>query len=156
MAAFRDPIRARQSKRLYIGGITMTTTPDELRSFLNTLMIQRGLATSDVVVSCEVNNEKAFAFAEFHESEDATRCVTLDGVSFQGTTLKIKRPKDYVQAGCISFSFFSFFSFLSFLFSLLSFFLISFIIFYLFNLFVLCVSISTFICRVCCCVRKCA
>ena len=150
MAAFRDPIRARQSKRLYIGGITMTTTPDELRSFLNTLMIQRGLATSDVVVSCEVNNEKAFAFAEFHESEDATRCVTLDGVSFQGTTLKIKRPKDYVQAGCISFSFFSSLFFLS------SFFLLSFFIFYLFNLFILCVSISTFICRVCCGIRKCA
>ena len=150
MAAFRDPIRARQSKRLYIGGITMTTTPDELRSFLNTLMIQRGLATSDVVVSCEVNNEKAFAFAEFHESEDATRCVTLDGVSFQGTTLKIKRPKDYVQAGCISFSFFSSLFFLS------SFFLLSFFIFYWFNLFVLCVSISTFICRVCCGICKCA
>lgn len=105
MAAFRDPIRARQSKRLYIGGVPMATTPDDLRSFLNDLMKQQRLTTSDVVVSCEVNNEKAFAFAEFHESEDATRCIELDGVQFRGAVLKIKRPKDYVQAGCIFFLF---------------------------------------------------
>ena len=41
--------------------------------------------------------EKAYAFAEFITPEDATAALAFDGVTLHGTTLKIRRPKDFVS-----------------------------------------------------------
>jgi hypothetical protein len=44
----------------------------------------------------QVNVEKAYAFAEFITPEDATVALAFDGVTLHGTTLKIRRPKDFI------------------------------------------------------------
>lgn len=41
--------------------------------------------------------EKSHAFAEFITPEDATAALAFDGVTFHGSTLKIRRPKDFAQ-----------------------------------------------------------
>lgn len=41
--------------------------------------------------------DKAYAFAEFITPEDATAALAFDGVTLHGTTLKIRRPKDFIS-----------------------------------------------------------
>lgn len=50
-----------------------------------------------ILLTHQVNLEKNHAFAEFITPEDATAALAFDGVILHGTTLKIRRPKDYVQ-----------------------------------------------------------
>lgn len=47
--------------------------------------------------SSQVNVDKSYAFAEFITPEDATAALAFDGVTLHGTTLKIRRPKDFAQ-----------------------------------------------------------
>ena len=43
----------------------------------------------------KMNIERGYAFVEFWEVVDTTACLALDGVMFNGSPLKVKRPKDY-------------------------------------------------------------
>jgi RNA recognition motif-containing protein len=45
----------------------------------------------------QINKEKRHAFVEFLTPEDATAALSFDGKSFNGSTLKIRRPKDYIE-----------------------------------------------------------
>lgn len=46
----------------------------------------------------QVNKEKGQALVEFLTPEDASTALHFDGRSFSGNILKIRRPKDYVEA----------------------------------------------------------
>ncbi|KAG5404201.1 hypothetical protein IGI04_010320 [Brassica rapa subsp. trilocularis] len=45
----------------------------------------------------EINKEKSQALVEFLTPQDASAALSLDGCSFAGSNLKIRRPKDYVE-----------------------------------------------------------
>ena len=42
------------------------------------------------------NYERCFAFIEFRCADEATCGMALDGIVYDGISLKINRPKDYV------------------------------------------------------------
>jgi len=42
--------------------------------------------------------DKAYAFLEFRSIEEASNCMALDGVKFQGNYLKVRRPNNYDPA----------------------------------------------------------
>ncbi|RSH95126.1 hypothetical protein EHS25_000212 [Saitozyma podzolica] len=89
----------RQSKRLYIGGVNDTMTEDAILKFFNKQMQENKLAAEmkgDSVVLAQLNIEKGYAFIEFRTADEATAAMQLDGALWEGTPLRIRRPKDYI------------------------------------------------------------
>eukprot|EP01097_Dermamoeba_algensis_P002027 TRINITY_DN1808_c0_g1_i2.p1 TRINITY_DN1808_c0_g1~~TRINITY_DN1808_c0_g1_i2.p1 ORF type:complete len:393 (-),score=81.57 TRINITY_DN1808_c0_g1_i2:67-1245(-) len=94
--------QSRQARRLYIGNIPAGVSEQQLAAFFNEAMqnasVNKGppppLAQSPVL-AVQMNFEKNFAFIEFRSADDATAGMLLDGITLQGQSLKIRRPKDY-------------------------------------------------------------
>lgn len=47
------------------------------------------------VINVYINYEKKFAFAELRTVEEASNAMALDGVMFEGVTVRVRRPADY-------------------------------------------------------------
>ncbi|VDN97209.1 unnamed protein product [Rodentolepis nana] len=91
----------RQARRLYIGSIPLGITPENMVAFFNTELQARGLCQSvgDPVVCAQVNSERHFAFIELRSVEETTAALSLDGINCLGSTLRIRRPRDYFPPG---------------------------------------------------------
>ncbi|ORY33015.1 hypothetical protein BCR39DRAFT_520733 [Naematelia encephala] len=90
---------SRQTKRLYIGGITESMTDESLKDFFNNLMREHKLAAEgegDPVVQAQINPEKSFAFLEFRTSDEATAAVQFDGTKYEDQEIRVRRPKDFM------------------------------------------------------------
>lgn len=46
----------------------------------------------------QINKEKNQALVEFLTPEDASAALSLDGSTFEGSILKVRRPKDFFNA----------------------------------------------------------
>lgn len=89
----------RNFRRLYIGNVPASVSDGELLEFINAAMLSvnaNHLPGTKPCINCMVNVEKSYAFAEFLTPEDATAGLAFDGITLHGTTLKIRRPRDYV------------------------------------------------------------
>ncbi|SGY85161.1 BQ5605_C009g05742 [Microbotryum silenes-dioicae] len=104
---------ARQSRRLYVGNVTLEATDEAIAHFLNTKMAENNLLSDghlgedlagmnikgdQPVISVHLNYEKNYAFVEMRNAEEATAALQFDGIIFQNCALKIRRPKDYQGA----------------------------------------------------------
>eukprot|EP01018_Ginkgo_biloba_P030457 Gb_32245 [translate_table: standard] len=90
----------RPSRRLFVDNLPSSVSDGELMEFLNATLLSASanhLPGTQPCISCVVNEDKNHAFAEFLTPEDATAALALDGIMLKGTTLKIKRPKDFVE-----------------------------------------------------------
>ncbi|OWZ22168.1 Splicing factor U2AF [Phytophthora megakarya] len=88
--------QTRHARRLYVGGIG-EIAEQEITLFFNDV-IDRALGEKQEggsVVSVYINRERHFAFVELRTIELTTACMNLDGVSYNGQPLKIRRPNDY-------------------------------------------------------------
>lgn len=92
-----NPQAIKNSRKLYVGNIPADTSEEELKDFLNALMIKIGALTSPglAITSCRITPEKSFAFIELRSVEETTNALCLDGVSFKDGHLKIRRPSNY-------------------------------------------------------------
>ncbi|CAI5723966.1 unnamed protein product [Peronospora destructor] len=91
--------QTRHARRLYVGGIGEISEA-EITVFFNDV-IDRALGVKQEggsVVSVYINRERHFAFVELRTIELTTACMNLDGVSYNGQPLKIRRPNDYNPA----------------------------------------------------------
>ncbi|ETN05010.1 hypothetical protein F442_13867 [Phytophthora nicotianae P10297] len=91
--------QTRHARRLYVGGIGEISEA-EITAFFNDV-IDRALGEKQEggsVVSVYINRERHFAFVELRSIELTTACMNLDGVSYNGQPLKIRRPNDYNPA----------------------------------------------------------
>eukprot|EP00252_Welwitschia_mirabilis_P014987 TRINITY_DN3308_c0_g1_i1.p1 TRINITY_DN3308_c0_g1~~TRINITY_DN3308_c0_g1_i1.p1 ORF type:complete len:1007 (-),score=291.58 TRINITY_DN3308_c0_g1_i1:183-3203(-) len=91
---------SRPSRRLHITNLPSSVSDKEVTDFFNSAMSSTNfnhLPGARPCISCVVNLEKNQAFAEFLTPEDATAAITLDGTSFRGNSLQIKRPKDFSE-----------------------------------------------------------
>jgi splicing factor U2AF subunit len=72
-----------------------------LMEFFNKTMVdaQATVMEGKPILNVEVNLEKNFAFLEFRTPEEASACIHFDGISYDGHTLRIRRPKDYAGGG---------------------------------------------------------
>ncbi len=50
------------------------------------------------VLNVYMNHEKKFAFVEFRTVEETSNAIALDGVVFDGVSLRVRRPNDYNAA----------------------------------------------------------
>jgi len=94
----QNPQQTRQARRLYVGNIPEGIGDEELVAFFNTAMTSSPvpLKVTPPVVGAQLNREKSFAFLEFAAIDDATAGMALDGITLEGQSLKVRRPKDYV------------------------------------------------------------
>ncbi|XP_047089406.1 uncharacterized protein LOC124701400 [Lolium rigidum] len=91
----------RPLRRLHIENLTSSASEDMLIGCLNDFLLSSGgnhiQRSKQPCLSCTINKEKRHAFVEFLTPEDATAALSFDGKSFNGSTLKIRRPKDYIE-----------------------------------------------------------
>lgn len=86
-----------QARRLYIGNVQPELSEHTLIEWVNTLMI-RGRLTLDAgnpVTSVIMHPEKNYAFMDFRCPEEATAALSLDGLKYNGCTMRFRRPTDY-------------------------------------------------------------
>ncbi|OQR86675.1 splicing factor U2af large subunit [Achlya hypogyna] len=94
--AFAGNQHSRHARRLYVGGFG-DVPEQEIERFFNEV-IDKALGERQEhgsVVSVYINRERHFAFVELKSIELTTACMELDGVSYHGMPLKIRRPNDY-------------------------------------------------------------
>ncbi|XP_062209809.1 splicing factor U2af large subunit B-like [Phragmites australis] len=89
----------RPLRRLHIENLPVAATEDRLIGYLNDLLSSgiKHTQRSKPCLSCTINKDKRQAFVEFLTPEDATAALSFDGRSLNGSALKIRRPKDYVE-----------------------------------------------------------
>ncbi|CAL4920666.1 unnamed protein product [Urochloa decumbens] len=90
----------RPLRRLHIENLPDSATEDRLINCLNDFLLSTGIKytqRSKPCLSCTINKEKRQAFAEFLTPEDATAALSFDGRSLNGSALRIRRPKEYVE-----------------------------------------------------------
>ncbi|KAL5996968.1 hypothetical protein ACLOJK_007894 [Asimina triloba] len=91
----------RPMRRLYIENLPATASDKTIQECLNDFLLSSGanhIQGTLPCISCIMNKEKSQAVVEFLTPEDATAALSLDGRSFAGSILKIRRPKDFVES----------------------------------------------------------
>ncbi|KAG7573483.1 RNA recognition motif domain [Arabidopsis suecica] len=89
----------RRMRRLYAENVPDSASEKSLIECFNGYMLSSGsnhIKGSEPCISCIINKEKSQALVEFLTPQDASAALSLDGCSFAGSNLKIRRPKDYV------------------------------------------------------------
>lgn len=87
----------RHARCLQVDRVSPDTTPQGMRSFINTRMIERKLNVSGSLEPCrgvDIDPETHSAWLEFREADGATSALFLDGMVYLGHTLHIHRPRD--------------------------------------------------------------
>ncbi|XP_006293572.2 trichohyalin isoform X1 [Capsella rubella] len=90
----------RRMRRLYAENVPDSASEKSLIECFNGYMLSSGsnhIKGSEPCISCIINKEKNQALVEFLTPQDASAALSLDGCSFAGSNLKIRRPKDYVE-----------------------------------------------------------
>ncbi|CAN6813898.1 unnamed protein product [Brassica oleracea] len=90
----------RRMRRLYAENVPDSASEKSLIECFNGYMLSSGsnhIKGSEPCISCIINKEKSQALVEFLTPQDASAALSLDGCSFAGSNLKIRRPKDYVK-----------------------------------------------------------
>ncbi|KAL9262833.1 Splicing factor U2af large subunit A-like protein [Drosera capensis] len=88
----------RHARRVYVGGLPPTANEQSVAVFFSAVMAAIGGNTAgpgDAVVNVYINHEKKFAFVEMRSVEEASNAMALDGIIFEGTPVKVRRPSDY-------------------------------------------------------------
>lgn len=85
------------SKRIYVGGIPYSTTPEQLEE----LFAQYGpVNTADIISDRFTGQSKGFGFVEMAEDADADRAIDqLNGSSFGGRNLTVNAAHDRPRTG---------------------------------------------------------
>ncbi|EKX41532.1 hypothetical protein GUITHDRAFT_112506 [Guillardia theta CCMP2712] len=115
IAQSANPQLTLKARRVYVGNLPQLDPPisePALKEFFDQAMhqvqdqgayfkaefAQAGLTQSPGCCVCDVwiSSEKHFAFIEVRTVQEATSAMTLDGITFYGTPLRVNRPHDYV------------------------------------------------------------
>jgi splicing factor U2AF subunit len=99
-----SPDVARPARRVYIGGLPMGTTSDDLAAHVNFVLALAGgtICPGAPVTSCTVFSDRAYAFVELRSVEEASNCMALDGVPFRDSArLRVRRPNNYDAAAAM-------------------------------------------------------
>ncbi|KAL8095270.1 uncharacterized protein LOC141689532 [Apium graveolens] len=97
-----DPIQltqaTRPSRRLYVENLPTASSEESVMKCINKFILSSGghhVQGTHPCISCIINKEKNQALVEFLTPEDASAALSLDGSTFEGSILKVRRPKDF-------------------------------------------------------------
>ncbi|GFZ06227.1 U2 snRNP auxilliary factor, large subunit, splicing factor [Actinidia rufa] len=96
----------RHARRVYVGGLPPMANEQTIATFFSSVMAAIGgnsagtgnyssLTEGDAVVNVYINHEKKFAFVEMRTVEEASNAMALDGIVFEGVSVRVRRPTDY-------------------------------------------------------------
>ncbi|XP_077241734.1 splicing factor U2af large subunit A-like isoform X2 [Tasmannia lanceolata] len=86
----------RHARRVYVGGLPPLANEQTIATFFSRVMTAIGGNTAgDAVVNVYINHEKKFAFVEMRTVEEASNAMALDGIMFEGVSVRVRRPTDY-------------------------------------------------------------
>lgn len=88
-----------------MGGLPPSATEEGLASFFSNALAAVGgtvAGPGSAVVNVYVNYEKKFAFVELRTVEEASNAMALDGIMYEGVTVRIRRPADYQAAAALA------------------------------------------------------
>ncbi|KAK9789550.1 hypothetical protein WJX73_009409 [Symbiochloris irregularis] len=91
----------RHARRVYVGGLPPTANEQNIATFFSNALAAVGGTTAGpgpCVVNVYINYEKKFAFVEFRTVEETSNAMALDGIMFEGVTVRVRRPNDYNPA----------------------------------------------------------
>jgi RNA recognition motif-containing protein len=87
------------AKRLFIGGLSYSTTSDELRELFSKI---GEVKTADVITDKFTNQGKGFGFVEFANDADADKAIKeLNGTDLGGRNIvvNVARPREERSSG---------------------------------------------------------
>ncbi|KAL8048228.1 hypothetical protein ABFS82_07G050200 [Erythranthe guttata] len=90
----------RPMRRLYVENLPDSASEKELTECINKFLLSSGInyiLGTQPCISCIIHKEKSQALLEFLTPEDASAAISLNEMSFSGSTLKLRRPKDYTN-----------------------------------------------------------
>eukprot|EP00245_Coleochaete_scutata_P012905 TRINITY_DN508_c0_g4_i2.p1 TRINITY_DN508_c0_g4~~TRINITY_DN508_c0_g4_i2.p1 ORF type:complete len:397 (-),score=99.82 TRINITY_DN508_c0_g4_i2:626-1816(-) len=88
----------RHARRVYVGGLPPMANEQSIATFFSQVMQAVGGNTAgpgDAVVNVYINQEKKFAFVECRTVEEASNAMALDGINYEGVSVRVRRPSDY-------------------------------------------------------------
>ncbi|XP_076922039.1 splicing factor U2af large subunit A-like isoform X2 [Bidens hawaiensis] len=88
----------RHARRVYVGGLPPLANEQTIATFFSHVMTAIGgnsAGPGDAVVNVYINHEKKFAFVEMRTVEEASNAMALDGIIFEGVSVRVRRPTDY-------------------------------------------------------------
>ncbi|XP_023756973.1 splicing factor U2af large subunit B isoform X4 [Lactuca sativa] len=89
----------RHARRVYVGGLPPLANEQTIATFFSHIMTAIGGNSAgpagDAVVNVYINHEKKFAFVEMRTVEEASNAMALDGIIFEGVSVRVRRPTDY-------------------------------------------------------------
>ncbi|KAL7142718.1 hypothetical protein ABFS83_08G142600 [Erythranthe nasuta] len=88
----------RHARRVYVGGLPPLANEQTISRFFCHVMNAIGgnsAGPGDAVVNVYINHEKKFAFVEMRTVEEASNAMALDGIVFEGVSVRVRRPTDY-------------------------------------------------------------
>ncbi|KAL8507467.1 hypothetical protein ACS0TY_018129 [Phlomoides rotata] len=88
----------RHARRVYVGGLPPLANEQTIATFFSHVMNAIGgnsAGPGDAVVNVYINHEKKFAFVEMRTVEEASNAMALDGIVFEGVSVRVRRPTDY-------------------------------------------------------------
>jgi splicing factor U2AF subunit len=91
----------RHARRVYVGGLPPTANEQNIATFMSNALAAVGGTTAGpgpCVVNVYINYEKKFAFVEFRTVEETSNAMALDGIMFEGVSVRVRRPNDYNPA----------------------------------------------------------
>jgi len=92
---FEDEEEFKLSKKLYVGGLSYSTTEGSLEN----LFAQAGTIDSvRIITDRETGRAKGFGFVEMSDESGASRAITMfNGTDFEGRTLTVNEAKPQVD-----------------------------------------------------------
>ncbi|CAJ2673872.1 unnamed protein product [Trifolium pratense] len=90
----------RPMRRLYIENLPASVSEKVVMDCFNNLLLSAGvnlIQQTRPCISCIVHKDRGQALVEFLTAEDASAALSFDGSTLFGSTVKIRRPKDYVE-----------------------------------------------------------
>ncbi|KAI9080645.1 hypothetical protein K1719_037402 [Acacia pycnantha] len=90
----------RPMRRLYLENLPSSASEKAVMESLNNLLLYAGVNLvqgAQPCISCIFHKDKGQALVEFIRAEDASAALSFDGSTLFGSTVKIRRPKDFVE-----------------------------------------------------------
>ncbi|KAK4258296.1 hypothetical protein QN277_007757 [Acacia crassicarpa] len=90
----------RPMRRLYLENLPSSASEKAVMESLNNLLLHAGvnlIQGAQPCISCILHKDKGQALVEFIRAEDASAALSFDGSTLFGSTVKIRRPKDFVE-----------------------------------------------------------
>ncbi|KAK7279253.1 hypothetical protein RJT34_24300 [Clitoria ternatea] len=90
----------RPLRRLYIENLPASASEKAVMDCFNNLLLCTGvnhIQQARPCISCILHKDRGQALVEFLTAQDASAALSFDGSTLFGSTVKIRRPKDYVE-----------------------------------------------------------